>query len=502
MKKRKISLLAIFICAISVACASNIENSNHESFDKNIHANEEVVSGQQPATDILVEAELSLNTRGSDNIIAAYKRGYFGSELYYLEGDSIWSSYNEGIAISVHGSKVRLIYYQDLSRRKTRYLDQTEFEAFLAFIEKNNINSLSDWDTGHVMDGNAYQYLYCGNGKTHSFYINNPDVDGKEVYQKLVETFFSLTQTGEFEISYDTDDVTVLIPRDEFYVQGVWKNNDDFRVLIKENDDHRYKQPDDLVWRNYSDGKIAEICESPYDKNIWLDYEYSLPSGDYHEHLNNYPWQVTWKQYLVRANRFYDSMTTGLWLISEKEEPILISEETYANPIVIPNTDLVICARAEKGWAHPNDLVLINLNTFEETVLDIAPADDLSPLIYFSGKVLIARHAEGASVYERYSYDVATGTIEQVDQRTFEGVHSIRERFLQSTATPNEYYTVQARNYGAPVVVGKVNIDTLAFTPIARYPGLDFDSMDMWVDEPNQKIYVVINGDLLELPIH
>ena len=84
---------------------------------------------------------------------------------------------------------------------------------------------------------------------------------------------------------------------------------------------------------------------SEYDPQ-WLIYdEYGM-----HEMMNNHPWQVTWKDYLVRSGTADDAeQTTGLWLIGKDQEPILVHSGTYATPVVIPDSNEVIATKFRQG---------------------------------------------------------------------------------------------------------------------------------------------------------
>ena len=48
---------------------------------------------------------------------------------------------------------------------------------------------------------------------------------------------------------------------------------------------------------------------------------------------------------------------------------------------------------------------------------------------------------------------------------------------------------------------GVYNTKTLAFKSLVKLPQISFDSMNVWVDEKESKIYSVYEGHLLRLPL-
>ena len=189
-------------------------------------------------------------------------------------------------------------------------------------------------------------------------------------------------------------------------------------------------------------------------------------------------------------------MISGLFLTKQDEKPILIKIGTYSSPVVIPNTDWVVCAKADKGWVYPNNVVKIDLNTFEETVIDLPPADTMDPVVFINDKLLIIREGIG------YYYDVSSDTLTEIqgDFNCFS--HPVRAgygftgRFWQKTSEPDKYYAL-ANQY----TIGIFDIKTLKFTELMKSDVFIYDYTQMWVDEEKDAIYAVVNNDLIEFPL-
>ncbi len=194
-----------------------------------------------------------LSSNGIDSIVAKYNLGIFGEELFYL------TSMNWGpcldFTVTVTDENATLTCYQPTGRIKTRSLSKDEWTKFMNFISENEIDTLEDWDpdTYIVCDGVIYQYLHCTSGNTKIIYMDNPDitVDSK-LYASLVNLFKELTYTGDFSITYKADGVKVLIPNEDHQIISVWKENDDFRVLVNESEG--------LKWRSFDGTMVGDWC--------------------------------------------------------------------------------------------------------------------------------------------------------------------------------------------------------------------------------------------------
>jgi hypothetical protein len=442
-----------------------------------------------------------------NNVRHDFETGEYGTELYYL---AIRGGLAGGIAIFKNDTGAQITVYQ-WTRYKTRQLTEDEINSFESFITKNEVNNLPGWSTGSVIGGSEFQFMhFCENNQT-TFYMNNPSVfRAGRVYGDLISKFYDLAKTGDFEVRYDIEEEhRILIMGEDHFVESVWKNGDDFRVLIKdvENSDWKHTQRD---WFKFENGVVGEKTYEPEGvtmQNPWADIPgteaittrnglfssiTSLSGFQFSEHHNNYPWQVQWNSYFVRELRCLDTNTFGLWRVKPGERPVLISEGQYSGAIVIPETDWVICLRSNGGWQISSSVVKINLNTFEEVTLDLplnlSPNHSTRPLAYINGKVLIGGG---------YLYDVHSNTLERVegDFSVFQSGR-LRGRFFQEASEPYHYFAT-----GNQFTIGVFSTQDFSYTPLMRLPLLIYVYTNMWVDEINNVVYITTsNGDLLELP--
>ena len=413
-----------------------------------------------------------------DHIAESYNRGEYGDELYYLKASCPWSlpySY----AILRTGQSYSFIIPQQNSRCKSRELTDAETDRFLSFINDESIDTLPHWDK-HTLDGIHYQYLHCTKEKKTSINMHNPESDS--LYGSLVSLFKDLADSGVYETVYRKENVKILIDGENAAVESVWKNGEDFRVCIN--------RDGVLMWHRFRHGIIGETVPEPDGftvQDAWTDVPEEYINYEDFKRYNRYPWQVQWNSYLVRVLAGYRGR--GLYLTKKNEEMVFISQGNYFNPIVIPDSDWVVCTKSDHvHWWKNQRLVKINLRTYEEYDLNIKPAY-LYPIAYINNKLLVYTD-DGA-----FEYDMDTDRAKRVHLDFF-----LRgARFFQPAGRPGKYFITCELHNGTSVAV--IDLETYRKMQIVFYKDLDFHYDAMWVDIENGKIYVAVNNDLLELDL-
>lgn len=110
------------------------------------------------------------------------------------------------------------------------------------------------------------------------------------------------------------------------------------------------------------------------------------------------------------------------------------------------------------------------------------------------------KNSVGPDRPEFYLLDAATGETKLVSGE-FDPLFDKGKRFLQPTAKPDEFWAAMPDMEKGQTQVGRYNLKDFSFKPVLVVPHVRFDSMAMWVDESNQKFYVVYKGQLLRLPL-
>jgi len=229
------------------------------------------------------------------NVWDDYKSGKYGYEMYYLASGGGWLGTSD-IVLYKNNNGAQMIFYQSWGRYKTRQLNNDEIKKFESFITEEKIDSLHDWDTGTVLDGVEYQYMHFSKNNQTTFYMNNPDFDDEgKIYAELVNKFYDFTETGNFEVHYTSDitaeNIKILIKNEDYCVESVWKNGDDFRVLIRDAERSNYEH-EQLDWYKFENGVVGEKVDEPRGvtmSNPWVDVPDSYKQVGFSPHLNNYP---------------------------------------------------------------------------------------------------------------------------------------------------------------------------------------------------------------------
>jgi len=72
---------------------------------------------------------------------------------------------------------------------------------------------------------------------------------------------------------------------------------------------------------------------------------------------------------------------------------------------------------------------------------------------------------------------------------------------LQPTTQPNEAWYAAWDEQARQTRLGRYDLKEFKLKPVMSFPGLCFDSDEMWVDEPGEFVYLAVNGDLLQVPL-
>jgi hypothetical protein len=197
----------------------------------------------------------------------------------------------------------------------------------------------------------------------------------------------------------------------------------------------------------------------------------------------------------------------GLYKIS-RGQISQIKNGLYTNPLVTPDSQWAV---ATKYFDEGYRIVRINLTTGKEfkVKLDSHTSYEAVAFVASINKVLIFAHSyEDEHGLEEtpdkngtyFLLDARTGIVQPVKdeirplaQQTF--------RPLQPTAVADEFWAAIPDAGKNETQVGIYNTKTFAFAPLLKVPQIEFDSMNLWADEKENKIYVVYQGHLLGLSL-
>lgn len=449
------------------------------------------------------EDDYEIYFRARKEVEEDYKNGKYGEEVYYLSDRVLGSRSKYDIAVFKRGDTYVAVLYELDGRCSEIILTEEEYNNFVSSIKEIDADNLPSWNTGGVDDGVDNEYIHISKDGEYSVYMNNPWYDGykdgsNQVYLSLIEKFKDLFIDREVKTYYDIDGAELIINNKDYKVKAVYKNGDDFRVLILNEEESTYKYQK-LEWYYFRDNKIAERAEEPREFTLENAWDNIPDDVLIQEHLNNYPWLTSWDEYSVKIYEDKNSFQriNGIYLTKKGEKPKLISEGVYADPVVIPNTDFVVVQEGAEGWTKPRKLVKINLKTGEKTDMNFPTGESIYPIMWLNNRLLIFyKPADETLPYGYYMYNIVNDTKEQV-WGDFGCLSYLEGKMLQKTSQPDKYFTL-----GNQHTVGIFNSKTYQFDELLTLPVTIYNNDYIWVDEKESKLYLIINEDLVSIPIN
>lgn len=461
-----------------------------------------------------------------------------------LENENLQQIFSLGThRIRIYADKIIYRWNLDDARYRERTLKKEEFDAFHRdVIEKNIYNR-------PPVRGDCHH-----NCATDEFIILNRN-GGRRLYmftasyklEPYYELFIKL-QNDDAKLYYHLSDkikgLEVLLADEKYSPQAIWKNGDDFRVLIVDNirkkhieedietlDSADYKneeldyiekenrrferkvqrQYEPFEWRKIENGKLGTAVSEPAELPFLRD-KLSFPAiKDLSS--NESIWQARTGNYEIRGGEYNKG---GLWKVNRAEK-IKFKDGLYGFPIISGNW--VIAAKADESWAGPNDVVRVNLQTGKEHKVKLPPADNFNPVAFVPthNKVLLYRAKDdygyskskdnpSPETPEYYLLDANTGKTELV-KGEFRPLIEQTFRPLQPTGNPNEFWAAIYDRSKNQTLIGRYDAKNFAMKTVLVVPDISLDSMDIWIDEPEAKVYFIYKGSyfgeshLLSLPL-
>ena len=455
------------------------------------------------------------------------------SEL--LEVYGVYSNY----IVRVYKTRVVLTWIADKSRFYEGVLKKEEFDNLKNFFEKSKFETEAPIFGGCHHNCDIFEYFRVNKNGGRRFFAYTD-------FMRFigVQTLFqNLRESDSMKLRYYLQDkikgLEVLSTDKRFQPRAIWKNGDDFRVLISDEErkaqiEEELRQADEIdrknedldyeekasnarkrraprafehyEWRSFKDGKLGAKTDEPREIPF-LRNKLSFPQAA-NLSANDNPAQAVYDSYEIRAGEY---STGGLWKINAAEQ-IEFKKGLYDNPVVSGNW--VIAAKAEESWSPPNSVVRVNLQTGKESKINLPPAEEFYPVALAAAhnKVLLYRAKETYSTLnppaaaEYYLLDAKTGAVEAV-RGEFQPLINQETRGLQPTGKLNEFWATVYNHRKNQTDVGVYNAKDFTFKSLLTLPEILLDSTEIWVDESEGKLYFIYAGEygneshLLALPL-
>lgn len=436
--------------------------------------------------------------------------------------------------LRIYPDKAVYTFYED-SRYHERVVPQNDLSIFKEFIATNGLVDLGP------------QLGYCHHNCWVSQFLRLSKDASRRVFsfqgiEKMAPVYESFGRLGKGEgatTRYDLEStikgLEVLYGAESMRVLDVWQRDNEIRVFVERPDTAEEKEARAkdyaneelretraefyqreharlqarLSWRILKDKDASAVTTVPDVYTTIDETRFPFDEHDTSAYLRDRHIQVLSPDSILIARP-----RGGLWKQTAGARPVRISghEGAYAHPIVTPDRKWAVVAKADENWSGPNYLVILNLETDQESRVKLEPNEQLDPIAYLPlyEKILLRSAKDppdmfsakppGPDVATYYLIDPKTGDIQPVAGE-FGPLRQQGKRFLQTTNEPNQYWAALPDETKNQTVVGRYSLKDFSFKPILTVPQILFDSMSMWVDEKQGRLYFVYRGQLLRLPL-
>ena len=457
--------------------------------------------------------------------------------------------------VRIYKDKIVLSWDEDESRYRERPLESNEFEAITSYLAANRVDELPPFiqcggGEGHHGGCLSRELLMLGRSGGRRVYMNGEPAAFFAGLDKIFEDLKRTRGKSKYALARDIPGLELILDDPDLHAETVWKNGPDLRVAVtsrmvrkkvEEEIDRRAEEADAAGTEADAEGEYAspgiKIRAELTSKRLYEGYSWRRivgtsdagivaqpPGVDFIPIRDGHPAQATEQSWKSRfgANEIRVADDALYSIFSGRATKLLAG--SFGFPLVTTNGRWIITtpsASEDEG----SSVVRINLATRRIFPVNIADyrSPEASAYIPSINKVLLAPARTEYEDYERYEegYDETEeddtveydhdpdslwlldpdsgavtktkGEFRPLTQQTF--------RPLQKAAGVSQYWAAIADRDVNATDVGLYDARTFAFKTVIKVPKIAFNSMSMWVDEAEKKVYFVYRGHLLSLPI-
>lgn len=441
-------------------------------------------------------------------------------------------AYNDNF-VRIYQDRIMYSFAEDESRYRERYLTPAEFDNIKNYLVANRVDEQLPYLTACGEEGcNDKELLMLGRqGGRRVYgrgYSQSEFFDGLD---KLFEEMQKAPARLRYELEKSVAGLEILFADENLKAATVWKNGNDLRVLIADaklreqidedltrqqteaesGDNPDYEQImkasnerraarayDHFSWRRLTNENASEMTAPPDNLNF-------PPARDgfaVRPSIEN--WKAKTATLEIRADE------NGLYKISGGRIQ-KIGDGRYGNAVVTPDGRWAVVNKFEPEEGFK--LMRVNLVNNREFKIETEGYAIHQPAAAMpSGRQVLIRYVElYAEEYEAesetseisakdavvYVLDVETGKMEAAKGDVSPLASQTFRPLQKATASPDSFWAAEAGKNSTGI--GIYNLKTLTFKPLLTIPNISFDSMTMWVDEAENKVYFVYKGQLLAL---
>lgn len=453
----------------------------------------------------------------------------------------------ENFNVRIYADRAVFSIQEDDARYRERVLTTEEFDHLKGLLAYHRVDELPPFLS--CTECEPRQLLMLGRSGGRRLFVKATKMP--ELFAGL-DSFFAQVSQSQLKLKYtaskELPGLEVLFADNGVAAESVWKNGPEIRLLVTNRSarERVQKEIEQAVEQAAGPDEATEENENAPETNPWrlgqelrakreyegidwfglanerLSGQVPTPPGfdlpPVRDSLSVPPAFERWK---ARAGDVeIRSDTEGLYRV-RGGAITKIGTGYYSYPLVTPNGRWLI---VNKYGDEGNGLIRVNVQTGREYPIDPTeqPADMGIVFIPSINRFLIGsmvysdEHSdheyEGEAeseagetflrpVYRASSFvllDPETGTFRNAPGEYRPLTHQTF-RQLQPAGKPNEFWAAMPDENKNETVVGVYNAAVFGFKPVLRVPKIQFDSLDMWVDQG--KVYFVYRGHLLAAPL-
>ncbi len=450
--------------------------------------------------------------------------------------------------IRIYNDRVIFSWDEDDSRYRERSLNKNEFDEIKSYIASRRADELPPF----LYCGGAYcessELLMLGKGGGRRVYLAGvadeySSAREPDFFTGLDKYFADLKKEPaklKYVLSREIPGLDIVLARENLRAATVWGDTNGISVAASETATReKVRKAIEALSEVSEEGAEEEPEGPPVDERQYAErakrryegYGWYRVSDDGSATLATQPPGVEFlplrdglnvpvekEQWKARAAGFeLRAGDDGLYKVVSGRLTKLLSGG-YSSPVVSPDGRWAIATKFSDD--HGNSIVRINLATRREYQIEIEGYGYWAAKAFVPG---VNRFLIQPEYYDDHGYyegneeeedarvnQVSSEALRMIDLFTGKPTPTIGEmrpfaqqtfRPLQKSVRPGFYWAALPDWETNETLVGTLDARTRAFKQVIRVPKIQFDSMQMWVDEPRKKLYFVYRGHLLSLPL-
>lgn len=442
--------------------------------------------------------------------------------------------------VRIYKDRVIFSWDEDDARYRERPLTKYEFDEIKAYIASSRLDELPPFLSCGGDYCMAKELVMLGKAGGRRVYVNGGPHDVFTGLEKLFADLKLSPSKLKYTLSRDIPGLEIVLASDQLHAETVWKDGTDLRIAaseraVREKVNTEIENADgEVTIEDIDQGKIAALVEKrKYEGFSWYKIaadgtvEGSAaqpPDAEFIPVRDGLGVQVSDAQWKARAAGIeIRTSDDGIFKVA-RGKLIKLRSGSYSDAVVTPDGRWAVVHKADPEGG--DIIVRVDLSTGKEfATKKIESYGRFLPAAYIAtlNKVLVVRHDEYDGEYYRgdfstgsdgeddttppdadpeamYLVDPATGSVQPIAGE-FRPIAQQTFRSLQKTSKPNEYWAAISDPEKNETQVGTYETKTFGFKPLLKLPRINFNSMNLWVDEPGAKVYFVYRGHLLALPL-